>query len=125
MGPRAAAAAPLRAPARACKPALLPPQPQHLAAMVGTWKKGPGVELFQALETGLGAVPILAEDLGVITPDVVALRQVSGRACALAFGWRRGWAPCSSFVVALRQLSGRSGASSCRLWELVSGLLLA
>ena len=44
--------------------------------MVGTWKKGPGVELFEALEAALGEVPILAEDLGVITPDVVALREV-------------------------------------------------
>ena len=44
--------------------------------MVGTWKKGPGAELFEALEQGLGQVPILAEDLGVITPDVVALREV-------------------------------------------------
>lgn len=30
------------------------------AAMVGTWKKGPGVELFKALEDSLGSVPILA-----------------------------------------------------------------
>lgn len=44
--------------------------------MVGTWKKGPGAELFEALEAALGEVPILAEDLGVITPDVVALREV-------------------------------------------------
>lgn len=36
--------------------------------MVGTWKKGPGAALFEALKAGLGAVPILAEDLGVITP---------------------------------------------------------
>lgn len=28
--------------------------------MVGTWKKGPGVDLFQALEDSLGSVPILA-----------------------------------------------------------------
>ena len=35
--------------------------PHHpAAAMVGTWKKGPGVELFQALEDDLGSVPILA-----------------------------------------------------------------
>jgi len=43
-------------------------------AMVGDWKKGPGVELFDALKAKLGAVPIMAEDLGVITSDVVQLR---------------------------------------------------
>lgn len=42
--------------------------------MNGVWKKGPGIELFEALEAALGHVPILAEDLGVITPDVTALR---------------------------------------------------
>lgn len=36
--------------------------------MIGTWKKGPGADLFQALEAALGDIPILAEDLGVITP---------------------------------------------------------
>ncbi len=43
-------------------------------AMGGAWKKGPGVELFQAMKAKLGRVPILAEDLGVITSDVVQLR---------------------------------------------------
>ena len=43
--------------------------------MVGVWKKGPGADLFRALEGALGGIPILAEDLGVITPDVTALRD--------------------------------------------------
>lgn len=43
-------------------------------AMNGSWRQGPGLELFQALDAALGGVPILAEDLGVITSDVVALR---------------------------------------------------
>jgi 4-alpha-glucanotransferase len=42
--------------------------------MNGSWRQGPGLELFQALDAALGGVPILAEDLGVITSDVVALR---------------------------------------------------
>lgn len=42
--------------------------------MIGTWKKGPGIEIFDALESALGEVNILAEDLGVITADVTALR---------------------------------------------------
>lgn len=44
-------------------------------AMGGAWKKGPGPELFAAMKAKLGKVPILAEDLGVITSDVVALRE--------------------------------------------------
>eukprot|EP00877_Chromochloris_zofingiensis_P009818 jgi/Chrzof1/508/Cz01g18120.t1 len=44
-------------------------------AMNGVWRKGPGHELFDALMANLGNVPILAEDLGVITDDVVHLRQ--------------------------------------------------
>jgi 4-alpha-glucanotransferase len=43
-------------------------------AMNGCWLQGPGKELFDALEQALGGVPILAEDLGVITTDVVQLR---------------------------------------------------
>jgi hypothetical protein len=43
-------------------------------AMNGSWCVGPGIGLFQALHAQLGAVPILAEDLGVITTDVVKLR---------------------------------------------------
>ena len=42
--------------------------------MNGVWRRGPGLELFKALTAQLGQVPILAEDLGVITSDVVALR---------------------------------------------------
>ena len=44
----------------------------------GTWKKGPGIVLFQALEAALGELPIIAEDLGVITPKVEALREETG-----------------------------------------------
>jgi 4-alpha-glucanotransferase len=41
----------------------------------GEWRKGPGKELFEAVETALGPLPILAEDLGVITPNVNDLRN--------------------------------------------------
>jgi 4-alpha-glucanotransferase len=44
-------------------------------AEVGKWKTGPGASLFQAIEKALGGLPIIAEDLGKITPDVVALRD--------------------------------------------------
>ncbi|MBN1402380.1 MAG: 4-alpha-glucanotransferase [Anaerolineae bacterium] len=47
-------------------------------AMHGRWVKGPGAELLQAVERQLGQLPIVAEDLGLITPDVEALRERFG-----------------------------------------------
>jgi len=44
----------------------------------GEWVKVPGVELFETMERELGPLPIIAEDLGVITPEVTALRQRFG-----------------------------------------------
>ncbi len=45
-------------------------------AVNGEWKEGPGAYLFQSLERNLGKdLPIWAEDLGVITEDVTALRD--------------------------------------------------
>ena len=44
-------------------------------AIKGKWVKGPGARLFKALEAALGELPIIAEDLGLITPDVHALRK--------------------------------------------------
>jgi 4-alpha-glucanotransferase len=45
-------------------------------AMNGTWIKAPGEEFFQVLNEKLGKLPIMAEDLGVITPEVNALRDL-------------------------------------------------
>lgn len=44
-------------------------------AETGQWVPGPGAEFFRAVRSALGALPFLAEDLGVITPDVSALRD--------------------------------------------------
>ncbi len=44
----------------------------------GRWIPAPGEALFRALRAALGRAPILAEDLGVITPDVIALRDGFG-----------------------------------------------
>jgi 4-alpha-glucanotransferase len=41
----------------------------------GRWVNVPGRELFSAIRTQLGQLPIIAEDLGVITPDVEELRD--------------------------------------------------
>ena len=46
-----------------------------LTAERGQWVAAPGRELFTAVRKALGELPIIAEDLGVITPDVVALRD--------------------------------------------------
>lgn len=44
-------------------------------AINGEWIKAPGKQLFEAIEHGLGKnLPIIAEDLGVITEEVTALR---------------------------------------------------
>ena len=44
----------------------------------GRWAKAPGRELFAALTRELGALPLVAEDLGFITPAVHALREQYG-----------------------------------------------
>ena len=44
-------------------------------ARSGEWVPGPGTEFFQAVERELGGLPFIVEDLGMITPDVYALRD--------------------------------------------------
>ena len=44
-------------------------------AINGRWEPGPGEDLFAAFEKAFPRLPIIAEDLGVITPDVVELRD--------------------------------------------------
>lgn len=44
-------------------------------ARQGSWEPGPGDAIFDAMKIALGALPIVAEDLGVITPEVEALRD--------------------------------------------------
>ncbi len=44
-------------------------------AVTGQWVDGPGKKLFEAIQKALGDIPIIAEDLGLITPDVVELRD--------------------------------------------------
>ena len=47
-------------------------------AVNGKWVPGPGAALFDAIKKALGALPIIAEDLGVITAEVEALRHHAG-----------------------------------------------
>ncbi len=44
-------------------------------AEVGNWIPGPGKDFFHHILQSLGDLPIIAEDLGVITPDVVEMRD--------------------------------------------------
>ena len=59
-------------------------------AVNGSWVPAPGMALFLAIRDALPSLPILAEDLGVITPDVVELRDAFGfpgmRILQFAFG---------------------------------------
>jgi len=45
---------------------------------VGEWRKGPGTELLEAIKIELGHLPLVAEDLGLITPEVIALLEHFG-----------------------------------------------
>jgi 4-alpha-glucanotransferase len=47
-------------------------------AMRGTWRPTPGREVLEALERACGRLPLVAEDLGAVTPEVVALRERFG-----------------------------------------------
>jgi 4-alpha-glucanotransferase len=46
-----------------------------LTAEIGKWVPGPGGAFFQHVRQALGDLPIIAEDLGLITPDVVEMRE--------------------------------------------------
>lgn len=47
-------------------------------ARQGRWVKAPGLELFRRVKKVLGDLPIIAEDLGLITPDVLKLVEATG-----------------------------------------------
>jgi 4-alpha-glucanotransferase len=48
---------------------------QAATAQFGQWMPGPGADFFEAARRQLGTLPFIAEDLGLITPDVIALRD--------------------------------------------------
>ena len=59
-------------------------------AINGRWLDSPGAELFAALADELGPLPIIAEDLGLVTDEVHALREQLGfpGMRVLQFAWR-------------------------------------
>ncbi|UCF60237.1 MAG: 4-alpha-glucanotransferase [Anaerolineaceae bacterium] len=44
-------------------------------AETGSWRIGPGEDFLETAHNALGDLPIIAEDLGLITPEVIALRK--------------------------------------------------
>jgi 4-alpha-glucanotransferase len=65
---------------------------KHKTARLGHWRRGPGIELFRAVEQGLGSLDVIAEDLGVITPAVIALRDELGLPGMAVLHWAFGGA---------------------------------
>ena len=71
----------------------------ELTAVNGAWNPGPGRGLFDSLEARFGKLPIIVEDLGIITPAVRALRDGLGypgmAVLQFAFGddWRNPYLP--------------------------------
>jgi 4-alpha-glucanotransferase len=59
-------------------------------AQNGRWMKGPGADFFNHLQEALGTLPLIAEDLGAVTPAVTRLRRQFGlpgiRLLQFAFG---------------------------------------
>jgi 4-alpha-glucanotransferase len=52
--------------------------PEARTAEPGHWVQGPAADFFEAVQREFGYLPFIAEDLGLITPDVVALRDRFG-----------------------------------------------
>jgi 4-alpha-glucanotransferase len=66
---------------------------KHKTARRGHWRRGPGLELFRTVEHALGDLEVIAEDLGVITPAVIALRDELGLPGMAVLHWAFGRAP--------------------------------
>ena len=63
---------------------------KHKTAKRGRWRRAPGHELFTAVQRELGDLQLVAEDLGVITPPVYALRDELGLPGMVVLHWAFG-----------------------------------
>jgi 4-alpha-glucanotransferase len=63
---------------------------RHATAKRGRWRAGPGRALFDAARRELGELPLIAEDLGVITPAVYRLRDELGFPGMVVLHWAFG-----------------------------------
>jgi len=88
-------------------------------ARKGKWERGPGVKLFQAVRKELGALPLIAENLGVITQEVEELRRelrLPGMAVLqFAFGEDRTHRP-TNYVHELVSFTGTHDNDTTRGW---------
>jgi 4-alpha-glucanotransferase len=66
---------------------------RHRTARRGRWRRGPGAELFRAVEAALGDLLVIAEDLGVITPPVHRLRDELDLPGMVVLHWAFGGGP--------------------------------
>lgn len=64
----------------------------------GRWVDGPGADFFHILQDALGTLPVVAEDLGLITPDVTALRQQFGFPGMAVLHFAFGDGPASDYL---------------------------
>jgi 4-alpha-glucanotransferase len=88
-------------------------------ARKGKWVSGPGLKLFREVRKKLGALPLIAENLGVITPEVEALRRGLGlpgmAVLQFAFGEDGTHRP-SSYVRELVCFTGTHDNDTTRGW---------
>jgi 4-alpha-glucanotransferase len=63
---------------------------KHKSAKRGRWRRAPGHELFATVQRELGDLQLVAEDLGVITPPVYALRDELGLPGMVVLHWAFG-----------------------------------
>ena len=91
----------------------------HATARKGKWVSGPGLKLFREVRKKLGALPLIAENLGVITPEVEALRRGLGlpgmAVLQFAFGEDGTHRP-SSYVRELVCFTGTHDNDTTRGW---------
>ena len=66
---------------------------RHKTAAHGRWRRGPGAAAFRAVERVLGTLPVVAEDLGVITEPVERLRRELGFPGMVVLQFRGGRVP--------------------------------
>ena len=66
---------------------------RYKTARRGHWRRGPGIDVFRAIERALGSLQVIAEDLGVITPPVYRLRDELGLPGMVVLHWAFGGKP--------------------------------
>lgn len=69
-------------------------------AMSGHWRRGPGHALFDTLRAELGPLPVIAEDLGTITPAVIRLRDELGFPGMMVLIWAFDRGPHNPYAMA-------------------------